>query len=103
MAPCRNLSTNLELVEGLRALSQGLGGTVAQVAIAWVAAQGPDIVPLVGARRRDQLTEALGAIAMRLSPEQLRTLSEAVPAEAVAGDRYPAALLKHLDSETAVD
>jgi len=99
----RNLSTNLELVEGLRALSQGLGGTVAQVAIAWVAAQGPDIVPLVGARRRDQLTEALGAIAMRLSPEQLRTLSEAVPAEAVAGDRYPAALLKHLDSETAAD
>ena len=40
---------------------------------------------------------------MRLSPEQLRTLSEAVPAEAVAGDRYPAALLKHLDSETAAD
>jgi aryl-alcohol dehydrogenase-like predicted oxidoreductase len=95
-----NLRTNLELVEGLRALSQALGGTVAQVAIAWVAAQGPDIVPLVGARRRDQLTEALGAIAMRLSPEQLRALNEAVPPEAVAGSRYPAALLEHLDSET---
>jgi len=98
----RNLRTNLELVEGLRALSQALGGSVAQVAIAWVAAQGVDIVPLVGARRRDQLAEALGAIAMRLSPEQLRGLSEAVPIEAVAGGRYPAALLEHMDSETAV-
>jgi pyridoxine 4-dehydrogenase len=95
-----NLRTNLELVEGLRALSQALGGTVAQVAIAWVAAQGPDIVPLVGARRRDQLAEALGAIAMRLSPEQLRALNEAVPTEAVAGSRYPAASLALLDSET---
>ena len=97
-----NLKTNLELVERLRALATAIGGTVAQVAIAWIAAQGPDIVPLVGARRRDQFTEALGASAMRLSPEQLRALSEAVPAEAVAGGRYPAALLEHLDSETGV-
>jgi pyridoxine 4-dehydrogenase len=96
----QNLKTNLELVERLRALSPALGGTVAQISIAWVAAQGPDIVPLIGARRRDQLTEALGAVAMQLSPEQLRTLSEAVPAEAVAGARYPAALLERLDSET---
>lgn len=96
----QNLKTNLGLVEKLRAVSLAIGATVAQVAIAWVAAQGPDIVPLVGARRRDQLTEALGAIAMRLSPEQLWALNEAVPAEAVAGSRYPDALLALLDSET---
>jgi pyridoxine 4-dehydrogenase len=57
-----NLTSNLALVESLRAIADDLGVSVAQVAIAWVAAQGSDIVPLVGARRRDRLTEALGAL-----------------------------------------
>jgi aryl-alcohol dehydrogenase-like predicted oxidoreductase len=97
-----NLDSNLRLVERLRSVALAIGGTVAQVAIAWVAAQGADIVPLVGARRRDRLAEALGAVAMRLSPGQLRALADAVPPEAVAGSRYPAAQLAHMDSEQPV-
>lgn len=94
-----NLDRNLALVEQLRAVAERIGATVAQVAIAWVAAQGADIVPLVGARRRERLTEALGALDVRLSPEDLAALTRAVPANAVAGDRYPAAQLVHMDSE----
>ena len=94
-----NLKTNLELVEKLRAVAKDIGASVAQVAIAWVAAQGADIVPLVGARRRDRLTEALGSVSVRLSPEQLAALTQAVPADAAAGARYPAAQLAHMDSE----
>src|ERR1700681_3885308 len=71
-----NLDSNLVLVERLRTVALALGGTVAAVAIAWVAAQGPDIVSLVGASRRDHLAEALGAVGMRLSPEQLLALTE---------------------------
>jgi aryl-alcohol dehydrogenase-like predicted oxidoreductase len=94
-----NLDHNLALVEQLRAVAERIGATVAQVAIAWVAAQGADIVPLVGARRRERLTEALGALDVRLSAQDLAALSRAVPKDAVAGDRYPAAQLAHMDSE----
>jgi len=94
-----NLEHNLALVEQLRAVADGIGASVAQVAIAWVAAQGMDIVPLVGARRRDRLTEALGALDLRLSSDHLAALTSAVPAESAAGGRYPAAQLVHLDSE----
>jgi pyridoxine 4-dehydrogenase len=95
-----NLDRNLALVEKLRAVADGLGVTVAQVAIAWVAAQGADIVPLVGARRRDRLAEALGALDVALTPAALKSLAAAVPAGAAAGERYPAAMLAHMDSET---
>jgi aryl-alcohol dehydrogenase-like predicted oxidoreductase len=94
-----NLDRNLALVERLRAVAQRLGVSVAQVAIAWVAAQGADIVPLVGARRRDRLAEALGALEVSLSPAVAAELAAALPADAVAGERYPAAQLAHLDSE----
>ena len=94
-----NLDRNLALVEQLRAVADRIGVSVAQVAIAWVAAQGTDIVPLVGARRRERLTEALGALDTHLSPEDLAALTRAVPPEAVAGERYPSAQLAHLDSE----
>jgi aryl-alcohol dehydrogenase-like predicted oxidoreductase len=82
-----------------RNCATSIGGTVAQVAIAWIAAQGSDIVPLIGARRRDRLTEALGALELHLSDEQLRLLTDSVPPEAVAGARYASAQLAHLDSE----
>ena len=72
---------------------------MAQVAIAWVAAQGKDIVPLVGARRRDRLAEALGALDVKLSAEDLARLAKALPPGAAAGERYPSALLAHMDSE----
>jgi aryl-alcohol dehydrogenase-like predicted oxidoreductase len=94
-----NLDRNLELVERLRALAQRIGASVAQVAIAWVSAQGTDIVPLVGARRRERLDEALGAMDVHLSLADVTALTNAVPADAVAGIRYPAAQLAHLDSE----
>lgn len=94
-----NLDTNLALVERLRAVAERLDATVAQVAIAWVASRGPDVVPLVGARRRDRLTEALGATRLRLTDADLAALEAAVPKGAAAGERYPAAQLAHMDSE----
>jgi aryl-alcohol dehydrogenase-like predicted oxidoreductase len=94
-----NLENNLRLVERLREVASDIGCTVAQVAIAWVAAQGTDIIPLIGSRRRDQLAEALGALDLHLSQEQLRSLTQAVPPDAVAGGRYAPAQLAHLDSE----
>ncbi|MBR1251734.1 aldo/keto reductase [Bradyrhizobium sp. AUGA SZCCT0169] len=94
-----NLDANLALVEPLRAVAAELGVSVAQVAISWVAAQGNDIVPLVGARRRDRLTEALGALDVRLSAAYLDKLAKAFPPDAAAGTRYAAEQMAHLDSE----
>ena len=94
-----NLDTNLALVELLRAIAKDIGASVAQVAIAWVLAQGKDIVPLVGARRRDRLTEALGALDVTLTPAHLADLAKAFPPGVAAGGRYPDAQLAHMDSE----
>ncbi|MFD0272996.1 aldo/keto reductase [Kitasatospora sp. NPDC127111] len=94
-----NLAHNLELVEALRAVAAGRGASVAQVAIAWVASRGEDVVPLVGARRRDRLAEALGALDVTLSAADLAAIEAAVPARSAAGDRYAAAQMAHLDSE----
>ena len=94
-----NLDRNLELVEKIRALASSKGVTVAQLAIAWVLAQGDDIVPLVGARKRDRLAEALGALAVTLLPEDLAAIEEVVPMNAAAGARYSDYLMGNLDSE----
>ncbi|WP_438293977.1 aldo/keto reductase [Streptomyces sp. HUAS TT7] len=98
-----NLQHNLDLVEALRKIAEQKGVSVAQTAIAWVLAQGPrhdvDIVPLVGARRRDRLTEALGALDVDLTAADLAAIEAAIPADAAAGDRYPQAQMAHLDSE----
>ncbi|MCT4352788.1 aldo/keto reductase [Streptomyces sp. Je 1-79] len=98
-----NLHRNLDLVDQLRAIAEAKGVTVAQTAIAWVLAQGPlqgvDIVPLIGARRRDRLTEALGSLDVTLDAADLAAIERAVPAGAAAGERYPAAQMAHLDSE----
>jgi aryl-alcohol dehydrogenase-like predicted oxidoreductase len=83
-----NLQRNLALVDALRAVADDRGATVAQIAIAWVAAQGDDIVPLIGARRRERLHEALGALDLTLSADDLRRIEDAVPAGAAAGERY---------------
>jgi aryl-alcohol dehydrogenase-like predicted oxidoreductase len=95
-----NRDRNLALVDALRGVAERTGVTVAQLAIAWVMSRGRDIVALVGARTRERLAEALGAIEIELGDEDLRALEEAVPAEAVAGDRYPAAQMAMLDSES---
>ncbi|WP_017239221.1 aldo/keto reductase [Streptomyces sp. SS] len=94
-----NLGRNLDLVDRLREVAEAKGVTVAQTAIAWVLAQGADIVPLIGARRRDRLAEALGALDVTLDAADLAAIEEAVPAGAASGDRYPAAQMAHLDSE----
>jgi pyridoxine 4-dehydrogenase len=94
-----NLDANLALVDAIKRIADGIGASVAQVAIAWVAAQGEDIVPLVGARRRDRLAEALGALDVKLSADDLAELAKALPPGAAAGERYPAAALAHMDSE----
>lgn len=97
----QNLDANLALVERVRLVANELGVSVAQLAIAWVMAQGTDIVPLVGARRRDRLEEALGASKVTLTPADLARLEAAVPPGAVAGTRYDAHQMAHLDSEAA--
>jgi aryl-alcohol dehydrogenase-like predicted oxidoreductase len=94
-----NLRQNLELVERLRQIAEAKDATTAQVAIAWVLSRGEDIVPVIGARRRDQLEEALGAQKLRLEPEDLEQIEQAVPPDAVAGSRYDEAQMAHLDSE----
>ena len=96
-----NVERNLALVESLRALAAARGLSLAQLAIAWVAAQGADIVPLVGARRRAQLHEALAAQGQRLDAETLAALVRAVPRDAIAGTRYAPAQMALLDSERA--
>jgi aryl-alcohol dehydrogenase-like predicted oxidoreductase len=94
-----NVDRNLVLVEALRKVAEQRKASVAQVAIAWVAAQGNDIVALVGARRRDRLAEALGALDLSLGQDDLAAIERAVPKDAAAGERYPAAAMADLDSE----
>jgi aryl-alcohol dehydrogenase-like predicted oxidoreductase len=94
-----NVDRNLELVEHLRAIADAKGATAAQLAIAWVLSRGDDIVPLVGARTRERLAEALEVLELELAADELAELEKAVPADAVAGGRYNAEQLALLDSE----
>jgi len=96
-----NVDRNLALVDALRKIADAKGVTVAQIAIAWVAAQGDDIVPLVGARQRTRLQEALGSLGVVLNAGDLAAIERAVPKGAAAGERYAAAQMAHLDSEAA--
>ena len=88
-----NLDHNLKLVEALRAAAEEAGATPAQAAIAWALSRGEDIVPLIGARRRDRLTEALQALDLQIDLEHIEA---AIPAGAAAGERYPEAQMAHL-------
>jgi aryl-alcohol dehydrogenase-like predicted oxidoreductase len=94
-----NLDRNLALVDTLRSLAEAKSATTAQLAIAWALSRGDDIVPLVGARRRDRLAEALGALDLDLSSEDQSRIEAAIPAAAVAGERYQAEQMAALDSE----
>jgi aryl-alcohol dehydrogenase-like predicted oxidoreductase len=94
-----NVDQNLALVEALRTIARAKGVSVAQIAIAWVAAQGDDIVPLVGARTRARLAESLGALDVVLSADDLTAIERVVPKHAAAGARYAEAQMAHLDSE----
>jgi aryl-alcohol dehydrogenase-like predicted oxidoreductase len=94
-----NLDANLALADLLRKIAGEIGASPAQVAIAWVAAQGKNIVPLIGARRRDRLTEALGALEVKLTAAHLAVLANAFPPGIASGGRYPEEHLAHMDSE----
>lgn len=94
-----NLDRNLALVEALRTVAKAKDVSVAQIAIGWVLTRGEDIVPLVGARRRDRLSEALEALDFTLTPDDLAQIEQAVPQGAAAGDRYTPQAMAHLDSE----
>jgi aryl-alcohol dehydrogenase-like predicted oxidoreductase len=94
-----NAHRNLALVQRLSQVARDLGATTSQVAIAWVGARGDDIVPLIGARRHDQLTEALAGLELQLTAQNLAAIEDAVPAGAAAGARYAEAQMADLDSE----
>ncbi|MFJ9105748.1 aldo/keto reductase [Streptomyces sp. NPDC102405] len=94
-----NLQHNLTLVEALRKIAEQKGVTVAQIAIAWVLSRGDDLVPLIGARTRERLDEALGALDVTLDAADLAAVEDAVPADAAAGERYPTHQMAMLDSE----
>ncbi|CAM02578.1 aldo/keto reductase [Saccharopolyspora erythraea NRRL 2338] len=95
----QNIDHNLALVEALREVAAARGVAVAQVAIGWVLSRGADIVPLVGARRRDRLAEALGSLDLHLSDADLAAIEQAVPAGSAAGERYDRDQMAMLDSE----
>ena len=89
-----NFSRNRELVGRIEAIAAEKRCTPAQLALAWLLAQGPDIVPIPGTKRRERLDENIGALAVRLSPADVARISAAVPPGAAAGTRYPEALMK---------
>ena len=86
--------------EALGKIAREKGASTQQLAFAWVKSRGDDIVPLIGARRRDQLAEALGALDVNLASADIARIEQAVPESAVAGSRYQPAVLAHMDSET---
>lgn len=94
-----NRERNQRLVDALTTIARAHGVSSSQLAIAWVLARGASIVPVIGARTRVQLEEALGALTLELSVGEMAAIEAAVPADAVAGDRYDAHQMSALDSE----
>jgi aryl-alcohol dehydrogenase-like predicted oxidoreductase len=98
-----NLRRNLALLAAVEKIAVEIGATPAQLAFAWALSRGPDIIPLIGTKRRDRLAEALGALGLRLGAGEVAALEEAVPMGEVAGDRYDAGAMAALDSERLAD
>ncbi|MBE1580363.1 aldo/keto reductase [Amycolatopsis roodepoortensis] len=91
-----NLERNLAIVEALRALAEQKGVTAGQLALAWVQAQGDDVVPIPGTKRRKYLEENVASVGLKLTTEDVAAIEAAVPADAVAGERYPEAAMRML-------
>jgi aryl-alcohol dehydrogenase-like predicted oxidoreductase len=89
-----NFQKNLELVRRVEAMAKEKGCTPAQLALAWVVAQGEDIVPIPGTKRRKYLEDNAGALNVQLTPQDLRRLDEVFPHGAAAGLRYPETMMK---------
>jgi aryl-alcohol dehydrogenase-like predicted oxidoreductase len=96
-----NLRRNLDLLTALEAIAEAKGVTTAQLAFAWALAQGPDIIPLIGTKRRVRLAETLQALDLQLTADELASLEAAVPHGEVAGERYDPHQMAALDSERA--
>jgi aryl-alcohol dehydrogenase-like predicted oxidoreductase len=94
-----NRERNQRLVAALEQLAAARGVRPSQLAIAWVLAKGRSIVPVIGARTRTQLDESLAALAIELSASEIAAIEQAIPASEVAGTRYAAPQMQHLDSE----
>jgi aryl-alcohol dehydrogenase-like predicted oxidoreductase len=94
-----NLTKNQRLVEELKKIAAEKDATPSQIAIAWVLAKSKKIIPVIGARKRSQLSESLAAVQIRLSPEDLTHIEDAIPASAIAGTRYDERQMQMLDSE----
>jgi len=94
-----NLERNLKLLEPIRRIAEAKGATLSQIAVAWVLSRGKDIVPIIGARRRQSLAESLAALNVILAPEDLLAIEKALPKGAAAGTRYAELQMAHLDSE----
>jgi aryl-alcohol dehydrogenase-like predicted oxidoreductase len=94
-----NVQRNLQHVAALRAIADELHVSTVQLAIAWVGAQGDDIVPVVGSRRVDQITDAMRSTSLALSPADVERIAAAIPPDQVAGTRYGSAQMAELDSE----
>jgi aryl-alcohol dehydrogenase-like predicted oxidoreductase len=96
-----NFERNISFLNPFRTIAEEKGVTPSQLAIAWVLARGEPIVPLIGARKRTQLTEALGALSIRLGEEELARIEQSVPYADVVGTRYDENQMRMLDSERA--
>lgn len=94
-----NLQRNLGALEPLRAVAKANNASIAQVAIAWVLSKGEDIVPVIGARRKEALHESLAALDLTLPADDLDMLDRAFPEGTAAGSRYAEPQMSHLDSE----
>ena len=89
-----NFNRNRALVERAEAIAADKRCTVAQLSLAWLLAQGPDVLPIPGTKRIERLEENIGALDVQLTPEEIAGIAEAVPKGAAAGTRYPAGGMK---------
>jgi aryl-alcohol dehydrogenase-like predicted oxidoreductase len=92
-----NFRSNLQLLEQVRTMAAGIGCTPSQLALAWVLAQGDDLVPIPGTKRRKYLDENIAALEIRLTAAQLAALDAVFPPDAAAGDRYPPVMMGALN------
>ncbi len=97
-----NLDNDLALVQPLRELAEEKGARMAQLATAWALAQGDDIIPLIGARRRTRLRDSLASLDIQLDEHDLRRIEASVRTDAVAGARDDAGQMARLDSEQSM-
>lgn len=93
-----NFTRNLALADHVRELARRKGCTAAQLALAWLLARDPHLVPIPGTRRRTRLEENLGALEVRLDSAELAAIDTAFPPDAAAGTRYPEGMMKFVNS-----